>query len=153
MSLFIYKPNGKNTGHACNFQLTSTGESKGVYLNMIKQVSWDNAKKIGSFTGGAKVVVKFNQTEIAAMLDSLESGRDLSLFHTSGGVSTQIILKKWEMDGDHKGYGLRVTREKVAYGIPLTHGEARELRSWFEFALDRFHQSAYADYKKKRDSK
>ena len=42
----FYKPNPKVTGNACSFFLTADGS---IMASMIKQDSWNDAKKTGSF--------------------------------------------------------------------------------------------------------
>ena len=44
----FYKPNSKNTGTACSFSVNSKDNS--VWGSLIKQSSWNDAKKIGSFS-------------------------------------------------------------------------------------------------------
>ena len=53
MSLQIYKPNKSNTGFAFSFYI---GEARGkqspnLFLNAIAQHSWNNEKRLGSFSG------------------------------------------------------------------------------------------------------
>ena len=52
MSLQIYKPNAKNTGCACSFRfgVDLKAQEPVVFINAIQQHSWDNNKKIGSFS-------------------------------------------------------------------------------------------------------
>ena len=48
ISFQAYKPNNKNTGTACSFSVNPKDES--IWSSLIKQSSWNEAKKIGSFS-------------------------------------------------------------------------------------------------------
>lgn len=148
MGLKLYKPNGKKTGHACHFQLTSTGDGKGVYLDMVKQTGWDNATKKGSFKGGDQIKIKFNETEIAGMIDSIESDRSLDLFHSSEQTGKTSI--KFGPYAD-KGHSLAVSRDGKSFLMGLTYPERRNLKEWLIFALQRMHLASYSADKKKRE--
>ena len=54
MSISLYKPNSKNTGCAFNFSIGKNKKKEPViYVNAIQQFSWDDKKKIASFSGNA----------------------------------------------------------------------------------------------------
>ena len=71
MSLQIYKPNAKNAGCACSFRFgvdIKSGEPV-VFINAIQQHSWDDNKKIGSFSENRNdpdksLTVKLNEVEV-----------------------------------------------------------------------------------------
>jgi hypothetical protein len=148
MGLKIFKPNGKKTGHACHFQLTSSGESRGVYLEIIKQTGWNSSKKIGSFKGGDKVILKFNEFEVADLIHSIETGKRTQFFHQSNGTSSSISFSEYIAGGESKGFGLFVSKNNKKFNIGLLHSEAVALREWLKFSLHRFFQSYYAEDKK-----
>lgn len=148
MGLKIYKPNKKVTGHACHFELTSTGDGKGVYLNMVKQTGWTNGN--GSFKGGDQIKIKFNETEVAGMIDSIESERKLDLFHSSDKTG-QTTINFGPYTG--KGHSLAVRRGDKTFLMGLTYPERRNLKEWLIFALQRMHQATYTADKKARDAK
>lgn len=88
----FYKPNPKVSGTACSFWVTQNGDAM---ASMIKQASWNDAKKTGSFSANKgnsqkNVITKLNATEIAGIIDSLESNREFSAFHKSQNQILQI---------------------------------------------------------------
>jgi len=155
MGLKLFKPNQKKSGHACHFQVVSAGPAKGVYLEMIKQTGWNKDSKIGSFKGGDKIKMKFNEFEVSAMIDSIESGREASFFHKSDATGSTIIsFKKYVTpSGEHKGHSLAVRRNNVSYLIGLNHGEALAVMEWLKFALHRIYTGLHAEDKKNRAKK
>lgn len=60
----FYKPNPKVTGNACSFFLTADGS---IMASMIKQDSWNNAKKTGSFSKNKGVPSKSVMTKLVAL--------------------------------------------------------------------------------------
>lgn len=153
--LQFFKPNPKKTGHACNWELTSSGDSAGVYLNLIKQSGWNTSTKTGSFKDGARAKVKFNRMEIGGMLDAIERNVECKLFHTSKAGTSQITFKPFVMGGEQKGFSIAVNLKKAGeskstlFGIATTYGETRVLENFFENCLDRFFQADYAEKKKR----
>lgn len=66
MGLQFYKPNSKNAGAACGVSFNSKDEA--IYLSFIKQTSWNEKEKTGSFKGGEKCNVKFSLFETGSMI-------------------------------------------------------------------------------------
>ena len=89
MALQFFKPNQKGSGAAISISFNSKGDKKGVFFELIKQVSWDDATKKGKFGGGAKILSKFNTTEIAQFIDVIERGADFekALYHLEMALS------------------------------------------------------------------
>ena len=88
----FYKPNPKVSGTACSFWVTQNGDAM---VSMIKQTSWDDSRKTGSFSqnkGNPKknVIAKLNETELSGIIDSIESNREFSAFHKSQNQTLQI---------------------------------------------------------------
>lgn len=88
----FYKPNPKVTGCACSFWLNRDGT---IMSSFIKQDSWNDAKKTGSFSKNkdnpkARVIVKLNRIEIAGIIDTIESNREFSVYHNSEKQTLQI---------------------------------------------------------------
>lgn len=88
----FYKPNAKVAGTACSFWVSPGGDA---IVSMIKQASWDDSKKKGSFAENKKnpqknVFAKLSETEVAGFIDCLESNREFSSFHKSQNQVLQI---------------------------------------------------------------
>lgn len=156
MKLQFFKPNPRGTGHACSFNVQTKAEDetgrkvRGVYLEIIKQTSWDNSAKTGSFKDGQKINIKFSKTEAAGLLDAIERVTTAKMFHSSGDKTTSIEFTPW-MDGEnYKGFGFAILQNKVSYRVGLTPAEVTELREWLKFSLHRTFTAMYNDLKKSR---
>lgn len=169
MPLTIFKPNSKNTGSACSWSFNSKGDKKGIFLEMIKQVSWDDTKKTGSFKGGEKVNLKLSIVEAGGFLRVLKDIRDVQMdgdgkaissenqtakfFHDSGESGNKGITfqKSAYMSGQKKVsvFGLSVSvsegENKSYFKIPFDPNEAETLQSWLQFALEHIFTGIYSD--------
>ena len=142
----FYKPNSKNTGTACSFSVNSKDNS--VWGSLIKQSSWNEAKKIGSFSENQNnpnksVKVKFSLTEAAGLLDSLERNTEFSAYHTSEKQITKIRLAPYIRDEKQVGFSYSVNKEdkqnienKQSYLIGFYFNEARLLREFLAYSLN-----------------
>jgi hypothetical protein len=141
----FYKPNNKNTGTACSFSVNSKDNS--VWGSLIKQSSWNDAKKIGSFSENQNnpnksVKVKFSLTETAGLLDSLERNTEFSAYHTSEKQITKIKLAPYIRDEKQVGFSYSVNKEdkqnienKQSYLIGFYFNEARLLKEFLQYSL------------------
>jgi hypothetical protein len=142
----FYKPNSKNTGTACSFSVNSKDNS--VWGSLIKQSSWNDAKKIGSFSENQNnpnksVKVKFSLTEAAGLLDALERNVEFSAYHTSEKQITRIKLSPYMRDDKQVGFSYAVNKEdkqnsenKQSYLIGFYFNEARLFREFLVYALN-----------------
>jgi hypothetical protein len=142
----FYKPNSKNAGTACSFSVNSKDNS--VWGSLIKQSSWNETKKIGSFSENQNnpnksVKVKFSLTEAAGLLDSLERNTEFSAYHTSEKQITKIRLAPYIRDEKQVGFSYSVNKEdkqnienKQSYLIGFYFNEARLLKQFLSYALD-----------------
>ena len=142
----FYKPNSKNTGTACSFTVNSKDAS--IWSSLIKQSSWNEAKKIGSFSDNQNnpsksVKIKFSLTEAAGLLDALERNTEFSAYHTSEKQSTQIKLSPYLRDEKQVGFSYMVSKtdkqnseNKQSYLIGFYFNEARLLKQFLSYALD-----------------
>jgi hypothetical protein len=136
----FYKPNPRNTGHACSFKLSN--QDNRFYAEILKQDSWNPATRTGSFSQNAKdpakkAVVKFSHTEIGGILDSIDTGRAFSAYH-DGAVtqfSTSIKFEPYMKDGVQIGHSFSVVKsskedssKKTNFVIGLNFGEGRLLK-------------------------
>jgi len=147
----FYKPNSKNTGTACSFSVNSKDNS--VWGSLIKQSSWNDAKKIGSFSENQNnpnksVKVKFSLTEAAGLLDALERNAEFSAYHTSEKQITKIKLSPYMRDEKQVGFSYAVNKEdkqnsenKQSYLIGFYFNEARLLREFLSYSLNSVFES------------
>ena len=142
----FYKPNSKNTGTACSFSVNSKDNS--VWGSLIKQSSWNETKKLGSFSENQNnpnksVKVKFSLTEAAGLLDSLERNTEFSAYHTSEKQITKIRLAPYIRDDKQVGFSYSVNKEdkqnienKQSYLIGFYFNEARLLKEFLSYSLN-----------------
>ena len=152
----FYKPTPKETGTAMSFYLNKRDNS--FFSNLIKQDSWDSSRKIGSFqknkkVEGKNVNIKFSQTEIASIMDSVDRNTEISGYHGSNQVvrfsfgpyvpKTKTSSGEWTEGTEQKGFSFRVTREskedstnKQSYVIGLTFAEGKLLREHLVYLLN-----------------
>lgn len=145
MSIQIYKPNSKNTGSAISLQ-ASDRDGK-LYLNFIKQASWNGQTKKGSFIENKSdptksTTLKFNQVEAAQIIDCVERHYQWSGFHDSQSKSTGIIFAP---NDERNVFSLSVTQtdkqdstQKNQFFIPLTYAETRLIK---EYLIHYLHKS------------
>jgi hypothetical protein len=111
--------------------------------SFIKQDSWNDAKKTGSFSKNkdnprARVIVKLNRIEVAGLIDSIESNRDFSVYHTSEKQTLQIKFCAYldKSTNSQKGFSFSVNKQdkedstnKLGFIIGFTFPEARLLKN------------------------
>ena len=162
--LQFYKPNPSSSGYGIGLSFNSK-EAK-LYVEVIKQVSWDAAKKEGSFKGGKKFNVTFNSNEIGAILNTLERGLPSKFFHSTakGSVSIDVSTffkkvpnsqEKGPKDGISLSINPKAKEGEAApdrFGFWFNESEARTLRAYLEFALNHFFSAAYSAEKARREA-
>jgi hypothetical protein len=143
----FYKPNPKTTGSACSFWHNKDGS---IMASLIKQDSWNDAKKTGSFSKNkdnpkGRVIVKLNRVEVAGIIDSLESNREFSVFHNSEKQTLQIKFGPYldKQTQVQKGFSFSVNKQdkedstnKLGFIIGFTFPEGRLLKSDLELMLN-----------------
>ena len=143
--LQFYKPNAKNTGCSCTF--TFNTKDKSMFASLMRQFSWDSSKRRGSFAGNkenpqAKAAVKFSMTEAAGIIDSIDTNRPLSAYHTSSNQVTKIQFSPYIKDDKQLGFTLKVNREakddstdKSMFLIGFNFSEACLLKEYISYGL------------------
>ena len=132
----FYKANPRVTGTACSFYLNPRDNV--FFSTMIKQDSWDSNRRIGSFAKNKdnpskKVNIKFSPTEIAGIIDALESNREFGGYHGSNQV-VKFKFCPYLKDGKQIGFSYSVNKEskedssdKTNFIIGFNYAEARLL--------------------------
>jgi hypothetical protein len=159
----FYKPNSKNSGTACSFTVNSKDAS--IWGSLIKQSSWNEAKKIGSFSENQNnpnksVKVKFSLTEAAGMLDAIERNTEFSAYHTSEKQTTRIKLCPYMREDKQVGFSYAVNKEdkqnsenKQSYLIGFYFNEARLLKEFLSYSLNSVFESQRIESIKKLKNK
>ena len=165
MSLTIYKPNKNNAGSLFNINFVARPEKenakgdKSFYVKLVRQVSWDENKQTGSFSGGASVIAKLSLNEMAGILDainrnvSLASSMGTKYVYHDGDESASIIdfspafkkVKKgeeWVATDEQKGFSLRITKtdkknkdKKDSFAVGFTYSETELLALFIKDGL------------------
>lgn len=103
MSIQIYKPNKSNTGFAFSFYMgeNQRDKSPALFINAIAQHSWDEKKKIGSFSGSKadpdkNISIKFNEFECGSIVSAIKNRYEWNTYHAYEDNKTQIKLSPWD---------------------------------------------------------
>jgi hypothetical protein len=157
----FYKPNAKVSGSACSFWMNTDGS---VMASLIKQDSWNSDKKTGSFVKNkdnpkGRVIVKISPTEVGGIMDTIESNRSFSAYHSSQNQVLQIRFSPYtdKSSNEQKGFSFSVnkqdksdTNNKVSFIIGFTFPEARYLKQYLSFVLDYLFRKKFEEVKSER---
>lgn len=139
MQFSLYKPNAKTTGCCASFNYDA--ERGSVFVTLIRQASWDDEKKIGSFKANIKnpTNIKFNQSEIGGIMYAIENKTNFSTYHKSNAGDTQISFYPYLKEDVLKGFILATTKKsgenEVKLSIGLNLGEAMVLLNFLVLSL------------------
>ena len=148
----FYKPNPRLTGTACSFWMNADNT---IMSSMIKQSSWDEKRKVGSFAANkdnpkGRVIVKLSPTEIGGIIDALESNRQFSTFHSSAKQTLQVKFGPYmdKQSDNQKGFSFSINKQdkedstnKVGVIIGFTFPEGRYLKEYLLHLLNKFFAS------------
>jgi hypothetical protein len=152
----VFKPNSKNTGTLCTFSVTSSGKSQGIFAEILRQKSWSNETKTGTFETdkSQKINLKFTVAEAAAMSIICQKQKgEATFFHNTGEVTSSIkfyIYNRKDKDSGAEtpaGIALSVTKGDKKASVPFTFAEAFALSRWFDFAFNRIFTADYTERK------
>lgn len=157
MPLNFFKAQATGKGSAASVKFTSKDQS--FFIEVIKQVSWDENKKIGSFIGGAKVCTKLSMNEVGGMLSAAKNKSEYKTFHKTDTRSLQISFGPYFLDDKktgekavYRGFGLSLFISKdESYRIGFSPAELEVLIRYLEFGLDHCFSAIYAEDKRKLD--
>jgi hypothetical protein len=155
----FYKPNSKNTGSGCSFKISVQDEC--IYVNLIKQASWDESKKRGSFAGNAQnpkmsVSVKLSSTEAGEIISAIRRNGEFSGFHDSPKQVVRIKFSPYNRPNKDNpqqlvqvGFSFSVSKEskenandKTSFLMGFTFGESVKLEAFLSLALVKFFEKA-----------
>lgn len=156
-NLQFYKPNKKNTGHACSFWVNQDGS---LNCSIIKQSGWNEKTQTGQFSANkdnpmGRVISKISEIEACAIVSSIRrktplnlnyKGEDAGFYHKSEKQILRISFKSMydkENAKKHTGYSFTINKEdvqdstsKASFYLMLTYGEAEMLAIWLEKAVN-----------------
>jgi hypothetical protein len=89
MQLAFHKPNSKNSGFLFGFKIS---ENKEFFIEAIKQFSWNDETKNGSFKENAKS--QDPSKKLSVKLTMFEAGEILNVINSSGAYSTVHVSNK-----------------------------------------------------------
>lgn len=155
----FYKPNSKNTGSACSFQISTRDEC--IYVNFIKQSGWDESKRRGSFSGNAQnpkmsASFKLSSTEAGEIISCIRRNGEFSGFHDSPKQVARIKFSPYSRPSKDNpqqlsqvGFSFSVGKEskenandKTSFLIGFTFGEAVKLEAFLSLALVKLFEKA-----------
>jgi hypothetical protein len=143
----FYKANPRVTGTACSFWVNADGT---IMASLIKQASWDDKKRTGSFHANkdnpkGRVITKLSHSEAAGIIDVIESNRELSTYHSSQNQVLQIKFGAYidKKTSEQKGFSFSVNKQdksdttnKASFIIGFNYPEARYLKEYLLFVLN-----------------
>ena len=116
--LQFYKPNSRSTGSACSFSYNK--KDKALWVNFIKQSSWNDQKKIGSFKGSGpdkKANSKFSVTELAGLIHAIETNGEFGNFHGTKERNTTFKFSPYLRDGNQVGFSFSLNQNNAQEGV------------------------------------
>lgn len=145
----FYKSNAKVTGHACSFNFSEKDSC--VYVNLIKQASWDDSKKRGTFGKNAKDPLKscnfkLSADEMCGVMHAINSNTEFKIFHSNPNQKTIGSFKPYVKGEDQLGYGLSINKqpqngEKSSFLVGFNFAEGVKLHAYFTYCLTRVFQT------------
>lgn len=164
--LQFYKPNPSSKGSACSFWVDAKGS---IMSSQIKQHSWDDKAKKGSFSQNkdnpnGKVMVKFSANEAAGIINAIQRNSSFSAYHQSSKQVVQISFEgywkkrkegnEWVKVGDQLGFSYRCTWQpkddstnKNTVVIGLDWSESKLLELYLQESLRKTFDFKEMDYK------
>ena len=143
MIVQYYKPNSKNTGCAFSFDIGANNKNQEpcVYVRAIKQHSWNDKTRTGSFSENAKdpdksISIKLNEIEVGGFIHAIEKYKEFSAFHSYEDNKTSISFKPYKKKDGTEAFSFGVTRNSAnKFGIGVEMSEAYGLREFLKFYL------------------
>ena len=126
--LQFYKPNAKNTGSACSFSYNK--KDKALWVNFIKQSSWNPEAKTGTFKGSGpekKAYSKFSMTELAGLVHAIETKGEYGGFHGTRERNTTFKFCPYIREENQIGYSFSLNQSNQKEGVK------KSFVIWFDF--------------------
>lgn len=131
----LYKPTQKNSGGAASFK---AGQG-GVFVEVLKQKSWDEKEGNGTFDKDDKLVIFLKDVELASILRTI--GKKDEKFDTvhvqKDNTSTKISYTPWVKDDKLMGYGFSLIQGDKKRSVSMNLNETELFRQFLVWALGR----------------
>jgi hypothetical protein len=137
----FYKPQKSGNGTCATFEnVTAIDDQKknGFYVNLLKQHSWNDSSKTGSFKENVNIAekhkkIKLNDLELCNILYVLESNSEkkFSTVHKNGDKTTPIFFEPYIKDGAFIGHVLKIDGVGIAFNLV----ESIKLREYIRASL------------------
>ena len=152
MIVQLYKPNPRNTGYAFSFDIGSANQSQEpcVYVRAVRQHSWNDKKRTGSFSENAKnpensLSIKINEIEMGGLINAIENKTEFSAYHSYEDNKTQISFKPYQKKDGSQAFSFGVTRNSTnKFGIGVEVSEAYCLLEFLRFTLQEIYAFRFA---------
>ena len=143
MIVQYYKPNSKNTGCAVSFDIGPNQKNKEpcVFVRAIKQFSWNQDKRTGSFSENSKnpdksISLKLNEIEIGGLINAITNYCEFSAFHSYQDNKTAISFKPYSKKDGTKAFSFSINRNSAnKFGIGVEMSEAYSLLEFLKLYL------------------
>jgi hypothetical protein len=178
MSLTIFKSNKSNKGAMFSIKFAAKSSKKdepfkpgGFFINIVKQVGWNEQSHTGKFSGGENISIKLDQFEAGKILHVLErnwnlgdigglSKEDLKQYsfynmHSSQNQKVHINFEPWQRKDakEQTGFALRITKvvgeNTSTFGAAFSFGEDIVLREYIKLGLEHISMAGYAEDKRR----
>lgn len=137
----FYKPNKNSTGACATFEVRVGDENEkknGFYVNILKQASWNDSTRTGSFSENVNdplkhKKIKLNDLELCNLLMVIESNSEkkFSTVHKNGEKTTPIFFEPYIKDGAFIGHVLKIDGVGIAFNLV----ESIKLREYLKLSL------------------
>lgn len=148
----LFKPNKSQTGTLINFNFVSSRKEKnkaGLYLKIVRQCG-----PIGGspFAGSKHIcVIKFNELELAAILNAIERRTKWSTVHKNDKSSRSItfgtLYKKDEEGNPTKevsGFSFNTSVGETKFNFSLNLNESVLVREFLKFTINHLFDGLYS---------
>ena len=160
MIVQYYKPNSKNTGCAFSFDIGANNKNQEpcVYVRAIKQHSWNDKTRTGSFSENAKdpdksISIKLNEIEVGGFIHAIEKYKEFSAFHSYEDNKTSISFNPYKKNDWTEAFSFGVTRNSAnKFGIGVEMSEAYGLKEFLKFYLQELYIYRFSKNKEFRNS-
>jgi len=137
MRLNFYKPNRSSTGTAVSFNVNPEEKGLKLYVSFIKQASWNDSTKKGSFSENAKnpektASLKLNEVEAATIIRSIRTGSKFSTVHAYQGSNTSIVFGPYVKKTGEDALSFSIKRGEQSFLIGFELGEGELIAQFLE---------------------
>ncbi len=131
----VYKSSKSLKGVAGSFSMNPSPTEQAIFIQMIHQTGYDEARHIGTYSGGTKITVKLSIWEAGNLLDCFSNNREFSTVHKSATGMITVKFSPYFVDNketgekQQRGFGIFISKlgddKKVSetFLLPINFGE------------------------------